>query len=131
MRRASHAVDGKEAPLEKEPGVTRNSIITGVAFKYAEVTSYEDFFNEYLNGTDLTENPAHYPITNLFGVVPMPGLPGLYGTPAVAYSSQYPNGIPGTLREHGYEASWFLQDNISLTKRLSLLGGRKTRSDCG
>lgn len=119
------SVDGKEAPLEKEPGVTRNSIVTGVAFKYAEVTSYEDFFNEYLNGTDLTENPALYPITNLFGVVPMPGFPGLYGTPAVAYSSQYPNGIPGTLREHGYEASWFLQDNMSLTKRLSLLvGGR-------
>jgi TonB-dependent Receptor Plug Domain len=117
--------DGKELPEITPGGVTKNSIIAGVAFKYVEVTQYEDFFNEYLNGTDLTENPANYPILNLFGVVPIPGIPALYGTPAVAYSANYPNGIPGTLREHGYEASWFVQDNVSITNRLNLLvGGR-------
>jgi catecholate siderophore receptor len=117
--------DGKEIPAITPGGVTSNNIVTGVAFKYVEVTQYEDFFNEYINGNDLTQNPATFPILNLFGVVPMPGFPAMYGTPAVAYSAQYPNGIPGTLREHGYEASWFFQDNIKVTNRLSILmGGR-------
>jgi hypothetical protein len=117
--------DGKEMPAITPGGVTSNNIVTGVAFKYVEVTQYEDFFNEYINGNDLTQNPATFPILNLFGVVPMPGFPAMYGTPAVAYSAQYPNGIPGTLREHGYEASWFFQDNIKVTNRFSILmGGR-------
>ena len=34
------------------------------------VLAYGDFFNEYLNGTDLTTNPANFPIVlNLFGVL--------------------------------------------------------------
>jgi hypothetical protein len=70
------------------PVIWRNSIVTGIAFKYVNITAYQDFFNEYLNGTDLTENPRLYPITKLFGVVPVPGT-NQFGTPAVAYSGYF------------------------------------------
>ncbi len=99
--------------------------MTGFAFKYVGITAYQDFFNEYLNGTDLTEDPTLYPITtNLFGVRPVPGT-NAFATPAVAYNAIYPNSQPGTLRESAYEASYFLQDFIRFTDRWSLLfGGR-------
>jgi hypothetical protein len=119
-------VNGKQpVSLIPNSGVMKNNIITGVAFKFVDVTSYEDFFNEYLNGQDLTLSPSTFPITNLFGVLRIPGTDNLYGATAVGYNSQYPFSIPGTLREVAYEASWFFQDNVAITNHLNVLfGGR-------
>ncbi|HEY0793491.1 MAG TPA: TonB-dependent receptor [Chthoniobacterales bacterium] len=109
----------------REPASIQNSIITGIAFRYVNITAYADYYNEYLNGTDLTENPSLYPITtNLFGVVPVPGT-NQFATPAVAYNSLYPNAQPTTLRETGIEASVFYQHEITFNPQWRLLYGAR------
>src|SRR3984957_18567316 len=59
-----------------------NQFITGAAYRFMHVLAYGDFFNEYLNATDITTNPANFPITtNLFGVVQVPGTSNQFATP--------------------------------------------------
>src|ERR1700722_16711736 len=60
-----------------------NQFITGAAYRFMHVLAYGDFFNEYLNATDITTNPANFPITqpSLFGVLPVPGRPNEFATP--------------------------------------------------
>jgi len=106
------------------PVIWKNSIVTGFAFKYVNITAYQDFFNEYLNGTDLTEDPRLYPITKLFGVVPVPGT-NQFGTPAVAYSGLFPDAQPGTLNETAFEASVFFQHDIKFNDQWRILYGAR------
>jgi hypothetical protein len=54
---AKDGTDGKDMKHMSQveaPLVFKNEIITGVAFKYVNAIAYGDFFNEYLNATDLT-----------------------------------------------------------------------------
>jgi catecholate siderophore receptor len=106
----------------------KNQVIAGLAYRFMHVLSYGDFFNEYLNATDITTNPANFPITtNLFGVVPVPGNPQYQATPGAAYAGAaalgYPNSIANTQDQTSHQIGVFLQDIYQLTEKISLLGG--------
>jgi catecholate siderophore receptor len=103
-----------------------NQFITGVAYRFMHVLAYGDFFNEYLNATDITTNPANFPIVqpNLFGVVQVPGTSNQYATPGATYNSAlYPNAQTNTQDQNSNQLGVFFQDIYSLTSKLSVLGG--------
>ncbi|MEP7312940.1 MAG: TonB-dependent receptor [Pseudomonadota bacterium] len=103
-----------------------HQFITGVSYRNVHVLAFSDFFNEYLNATDLTTDPSTYPIvTGLFGVVPVPGRPaGTFAAPGASYPSPlYPFAIQGTQKQNSYQIGVFFQDLYKITDRLSLLGG--------
>jgi outer membrane receptor protein involved in Fe transport len=102
-----------------------NQFITGAAYRFMHVLAYGDFFNEYLNATDITTNPANFPITtNLFGVVPVPGTSNQFATPGATYDSAlYPNAQPNTQDQNSNQIGLFFQDIYSVTSKLSVLGG--------
>ena len=106
-----------------------NQLITGVAYRFMHVLSYGDFFNEYLNATDITGNPNGFPITqpNLFGVVPVPGGSATeFATPGAAYaaaSALYPNQIANTQDQNSHQLGIFFQDIFKVTDKLSVLAG--------
>jgi outer membrane receptor protein involved in Fe transport len=107
---------------------TNNQFITGVAYRFMHTLTYGDFFNEYLNATDITTNPANFPITtNLYGVVPVPGRPNEFATPGATYvggaAAGYPNSIANTQNQNSHQVGLFFQDIYSLTSKLSVLGG--------
>ncbi len=90
------------------------------------VVAYGDFFNEYLNATDLTTNPATYPITQLFGVLPVPGYGGQFATPGATYASElYPNAITNTQDQTSSQLGGFYQEIYNFTDKLSALGGAR------
>lgn len=114
----------------------QHQLIGGVAYRFMHVLAYGDFFNEYLNATDITTNPANFPITtNLFGVVQLPGT-SYYATPGATYAGAaalgYPNSIANTQDQNSHQVGLFLQDIYQLTDQLSLLTGcasmRSTRA---
>lgn len=101
-----------------------SQLITGVAYRFMHVLAYGDFFNEYLNATDITTNPANFPITQLFGVVPVPGRPNELAAPGAAYASAaYPFSIANTQEQNSHQVGLFFQDVYNLTSKLSVLGG--------
>ena len=105
----------------------KSEINTGFSFRYIHVLAFQDFFNEYLNATDITTNPATFPITtNLFGVLPVPGDSHEFATPGGSYASGlYPNSIQGTQDSNGYQFGLFYQHDLKITDQWSLLfGGR-------
>ncbi|MEJ1964658.1 MAG: TonB-dependent receptor [Gammaproteobacteria bacterium] len=106
----------------------RHQFITGAAFRYIHVLAYGDHFNEYLNATDLTTDPATYPIVEgLTGVVPVPGRPGNVAVPGASYPSPlYPFAIQSTQRQNSNQVGLFFQDLYQLSDQLSLLGGVRT-----
>jgi outer membrane receptor protein involved in Fe transport len=102
-----------------------NQLITGMAYRFMHVLSFGDFFNEYLNATDITGDPNGFPITtNLFGVLPVPGHPNQFATPGASYASGlYPNSIANTQDQNSHQIGVFFQDIYKLTDQLSFLGG--------
>ena len=101
-----------------------NQLITGVSYRYMHVLAFGDFFNEYLNATDITTNPANFPITELFGVLPVPGRPGEFAAPGAAYGSPlFPFNIANTQHQNTQQIGLFFQDIYKLTDKLSVLGG--------
>ncbi|MDB6087262.1 MAG: TonB-dependent receptor [Gammaproteobacteria bacterium] len=114
-----------EDRLELRGNFAGNQFITGLAYRFMHVLAYGDFFNEYLNATDITGNPAAFPITtNLFGVLPVPGSPSQFATPGASYdSAAYPNSILNTQDQTSNQVGVFFQDVYQLTSRLSVLGG--------
>jgi catecholate siderophore receptor len=115
-----------EDRIEFQGKFSNNQFITGVAYRFIHVLAYQDFYNEYLNATDITGNPANFPITtNLFGVLATPGSPpNEYFTPGATYNSaNYPNSIAGTQDQTSNQAGVFFQDIYQLTSKLSVLGG--------
>ncbi len=101
-----------------------NQFITGVAYRFIHTLTYGDFFNEYLNATDITTNPANFPITQLFGVVLVPGTGNQYATPGASYpSGDYPNSIANTQNQNSHQFGLFFQDIYNLTGKLSVLLG--------
>src|SRR5450631_2034050 len=114
-----------EDRFELQGKYTDNQFITGVSYRFMHVLAYGDFFNEYLNATDITTNPANFPITtNLFGVLPVPGSPAQFATPGASYASAtYPNAIVNTQDQNSNQVGVFFQDIYQLTSKLSVLGG--------
>jgi hypothetical protein len=114
-----------EDRFEVHGDFTNNQFITGFAFRFIHVLAYSDFYNEYLNTTDITSNPADFPITQLFGVVPVPGTGGTqFATPGALYSNpNYPNEQSGTQEQNSYQIGYFYQHILSFTKQLNLLVG--------
>lgn len=113
-----------EDRMELRGDFDKNQFITGLAFRFIHVLAYSDYYNEYLNATDITSNPANFPITQLFGVVPVPGHPTQFATPGALYNNpNYPNEMPGTQDQSSYQIGLFYQHIANLTKQLSLLVG--------
>jgi catecholate siderophore receptor len=114
-----------EDRFEFQGKFTDNQFITGLAYRFVHVLAYGDFYNEYLNATDITTNPANFPITtNLFGVLPVPGSPTQFATPGASYASTtYPNSINNTQDQNSNQVGLFFQDIYQLTSKLSVLGG--------
>ncbi|MGA2017260.1 MAG: TonB-dependent receptor plug domain-containing protein [Opitutaceae bacterium] len=97
-----------EDRMELRGDFDRNQFITGLAFRFIHVLAYSDYYNEYLNATDITSNPANFPITQLFGVVPVPGHPTQFATPGALYNNpNYPNEMPGTQDQSSYQIGLF------------------------
>ncbi len=115
-----------EDRLELHGKYTDSQFITGVAYRFMHVVAYGDFFNEYLNATDLTTNPATYPITQLFGVLPGTGYGGQFATPGATYASElYPNAITNTQDQTSSQLGVFYQEIYNFTDKLSALGGAR------
>jgi hypothetical protein len=110
--------------LELHGTWTHNQLITGVAYRFMHVLAYGDFYNEYLNATDITTNPANFPITELFGVLPVPGSPTQFAAPGASYADPlHPFSIPNTQDQNSHQFGVFFQDVYKVTDKLTLLGG--------
>lgn len=109
--------------LELAAELGNHKLIGGVSYLRYSVKSYTDFFNEYLNATDITTDPANFPITSVFGVVHVPGRPAdEFAAPGAAYGSPlYPYSIAGTRDEKSNQIGLFGQGVFQLTDSLSLL----------
>lgn len=119
-----------QSRLELVADLGKHKLIGGVSYLRYSVKSYSDFFNEYLNATDITADPATYPITSVFGVVQVPGRPaGEFAAPGAAYGSPlYPFAIAGTRDEDSNQIGLFGQGIFELADGLSLLvAGRVDR----
>jgi outer membrane receptor for monomeric catechols len=116
-----------EDRMELRGDYGQNQFITGLAFRFIHVLAYSDFFNEYVNATDITSNPANFPITELFGVLPVPGTGGTqFATPGASYpSGDFPNEQGGTQDQNSYQIGYFYQHIVSFTKQLNLLVGAR------
>jgi catecholate siderophore receptor len=106
----------------------KNEVIGGASYRYQHVLAYGDFYNEYLNATDITTNPANFPInTNLYGVVQVPGNASYFATPGATYAGSaaagYPNSIANTQDQNSNQVGVFLQDIFKVTDQISILGG--------
>ncbi len=104
----------------------KHQVMTGVAYRNIHVLAFSDFFNEYLNATDLTTDPSTYPIVEgLFGVVPVPGRPaGTFAAPGAAYGDPlYPFAIQGTQLQNSWQLGVFVQDLWKVTDQVSVLAG--------
>jgi outer membrane receptor protein involved in Fe transport len=113
-----------EDRLELRGNWSNNQLITGIAYRFMHVLAYGDFFNEYLNATDITGDPNGFPITQLFGVLPVPGRPTEFAVPGATYGSPlFPYSIANTQRQNSHQLGLFFQDIYQPTDKLSLLGG--------
>lgn len=112
-----------QSRLELAAKLGPHQLIGGVSYLRYKVKSFSDFFNEYLNATDITTDPATYPITNVFGVVRVPGRPlDEFAAPGAAYGRPgYPYAIAGTRDEDSNQMGLFGQGVFALTEGLSLL----------
>ena len=108
-----------------------NEAIAGLAYRYMHVLAYGDFYNEYLNATDITTNPVNFPIVqpNLYGVLQVPGNATYWATPGATYAGAgalgYPNAIANTQDQTSNQIGAFIQDLYRLTDQISILGGAR------
>jgi len=108
-------------------GPIGNGIVTGADFRYSRLLSYQDYTTEPFSVYDLYQPtkyifyPGYYVEGDTFGGgLGIPGAPGYSG--AVGNS--------GNQDSHIYDPGLFLQDNLSLTKKLSaIVGFREDRID--
>ncbi len=96
-----------------------NSLITGLDFKYSALTAYQDFSTEPASFYDLSQPlsliayPGYAAEGNTFGG----GLqvPGKQGYSAGAFGTN--------VVETSYDTAFFVQDDIQLTKKITLTAG--------
>jgi outer membrane receptor protein involved in Fe transport len=118
-----------EDRLELHASFGKNQAIAGIAYRFIHVLAYGDFYNEYLNATDITTNPANFPIVqpNLYGVVQVPGNATYYAVPGATYAGSsafgYPYSIANTQDQTSNQIGAFIQDLYQVTDQVSILGG--------
>jgi TonB dependent receptor len=97
-----------------------HSVITGIDFKYMALTAYQDYQTEPVNYYDLSQPASQivYPAYALEGNTWGGGLrvPGVDGYSAAP-------GNVANVTEKGYDTAFFFQDDVSLTKQLTLTAG--------
>lgn len=111
--------DSKEIAQIVEPLVFKSEIVTGVAGKYVNALGYGDFYNEYLNATDLS--------TGTFPTINNQSTPAdpIGAVPGKNFSATTGTVQPNTYTEEAFEASAFYQHQITFTPQWSLIyGGR-------
>jgi outer membrane receptor for ferric coprogen and ferric-rhodotorulic acid len=115
--------------LELSLDMGKQKVVGGLAYRHIDVLAYGDFFNEYLNATDITTDPSKYVISNLTGVVAVPGRTGEFATPGAAYGvAGYSNAMVGTQKQKSDQVGAFLQAIVHPVDKLSILvGGRADR----
>ncbi|PZU10218.1 TonB-dependent siderophore receptor [Sphingomonas sp.] len=112
--------------LELSGEFGKQKIVIGAAYRAYESLSYADFFNEYLNATDITTDPATYQINNLAGVVAVPGRTNEFATPGTTYGvAGYTNAQAGTADQKANQIGFFAQGMFHLTDELSVLAGAR------
>ncbi len=109
--------DMKQMAAITEPLDFKSEIVTGVAVKYVNAIGYGDFFNEYLNATDLSS--GQFPTvnnqtngTNFDSLGQVPGK-NFYATTGLVQ--------PNTFTEEAEEVSAFWQHQITFTPQWSLI----------
>jgi catecholate siderophore receptor len=113
-----------EDRFEVRGDLANSQFITGVSYRHMHVLAYQDFFNEYLNATDITSNPNNFVISELFGVLPVPGNSDQFGAPGASYASGlFPFAIQGTQDQNSNQFGAFYQHIFPVSKQLSLLAG--------
>jgi len=118
--------DRLEYHLKKKTGALEHELITGLSFRYMRARGYGDFYNEYLNATDLTGDPTKFPITSLFGVVAVPGYAGDFAVPGVTYGDPlHPFSMPSTIKAESAEAGLFIQHTLKFNEKWALLYGAR------
>jgi len=116
--------DRLEYHLKKKPAGLENELVTGLDVRYMKARGYGDFYNEYLNATDLTGDPNAFPITSLFGVMPVPGYDGDYAVPGATYGDPlHPFSMASTIEATSVQNGLFAQDTVKFNDRWSLLAG--------
>jgi outer membrane receptor protein involved in Fe transport len=116
---ASDKKDAKDMKQMSEidpPLVFKNEIIAGFAFKWVNALGYSDYFNEYLNATDLTTGT--YPTVNNQSA---PGYTKVYPVAGTNFSAAPGQNIGSTNQENAYVASAFFQHQITFTPQWMLL----------
>jgi hypothetical protein len=100
--------------------ILENSVITGVDFKYYSLTSYQDY---------QTEPVAYYDLTQPLSQIMYPGYSyegntwgGGLRVPGTTGYSASPNNVSNVI-ETEYDTAVFFQDDIKLTKNLTLTPG--------
>ena len=118
-----------QSRLELSADIGPHKLIGGLSYRHISVLSYSDFFNEYLNATDITTDPSTYSIVfpNLFGVVQVPGRPaGEFAAPGASYNSGlYPFSITATRDENSNQMGLFFQGLFKLTDQFSFLAAAR------
>jgi len=118
--------DRLEYHRRKKAPTLEHEFTAGLSFRYMKARGYGDFFNEYLNATDLTGDATKWPITSLFGVMPVPGYPGDFAVNGGAYADPlHPFSMPSTIEAESTETGLFFQHALKFAEKWSLLyGGR-------
>ena len=100
--------------------IFNNSIVTGIDFKYAALTSYQDY---------QTEPVAYYDLTQPLSDIIYPGYAyegntwgGGMRVPGTTGYSAAPSDVANVL-ETVFDTAGFIQDDIKLTKKLTLTAG--------
>ncbi len=112
------AVKDPKAMAEIDPPLTlKSEIVTGVAAKYVNAVGYGDFFNEYLNATDLSTG-------NFVNVNNQTNGSNFYALGAVPGTNFYATTgthQPNTYTEEAEELSAFYQHQITFTPQWTLI----------
>jgi outer membrane receptor for ferric coprogen and ferric-rhodotorulic acid len=116
-----------QSRLELLGDIGPHKLIGGLSYRHISLLSYSDYYNEYLNATDITTDPSTYSITNVFGVVHVPGRPaGEFAAPGASYASGlYPYAITGTQDQSSNQMGIFFQGLFKLTDQFSLLAATR------
>jgi hypothetical protein len=111
------------------PIVFKSQVTAGVALKYVNDTTFQDYYNEDDDLADLSLNGSTYEVPNanfptLVGTVPVPG--ANFGAQSAGFYGDGNEGIPGTIDQHEYFVSPFFQHEIAFTDQWNMLYAGRT-----
>jgi hypothetical protein len=113
--------DSKAMAQIDPPVDLKNEIVTGVAAKYVNALGYGDFFNEYLNQTDLSAAGVFPTVNNQTNGT---NFDSLGAVPGKNFFATTGTDQPNTYTEEAEEASAFFQHQISYMQWTLIYSGR-------